>query len=154
MTSINNPESLYSKISRRAAATIDPYDRPDITFFKDQLHKFNGKLESRLYYFLNPKSANLFPKLLYAIPINFFINNLPAIPSATISFLGIAYLQYCKEEHITKKSKITLLQSIAIAFFANLCNHSTGYSQDGLIKLSLNGALMAGSLLAANRLER
>lgn len=119
----------------------------------DKALQIHGELQSHLCVYLNPKSVELCSKLLYAIPITLILNTLTIPQTLIVSAIGSACLWSCKKEFITRDSKINLLHSIAIVFFANMISFSTELSTALFLKLPVNAALLIGSLCLADQLE-
>lgn len=121
--------------------------------FADTAVKVHGELKSRLYQYLSPKNVEFCSKLLHAIPMALVLNTLTAPQLVVVSAIGAACLWSCKKEFLPKDSKINLLHSMAIAFFANIVSCTTELSLGILFRLPINAALMAGSLFLSDKLE-
>ena len=152
-TSTTDTLSLQDKLSTLATPLFDPKSPIHLTFISNQLKTLHGELQGRLYQYFSPKCAEISLKLIYALPISILIKSLSNPQSAVISLLGGAYLLSCKDEIISKESKVNLLHSIAIAFFANMLSIPTDFSQDSSLKLLTDSGLMALNILAANQIE-
>lgn len=152
-TPTTDPLSLQEKLEILATPMFDPKSPIHLTFLSDQIKSFHGQLQGRLYQYLSPKSADITLKFIYALPISILIRMLSNPQSAVISLLGGAYLLSCKDEIISKESKVNLLHSIAIAFFANALSVPVNFSQDSGLKLLTDSGLMTLNILAANHIE-
>lgn len=117
----------------------------------DAAVKIHGEFKSRLCQYLSPKGFEFCSKLIHAIPITLVISTLSLPQTVVVSAIGGACLWSCKKQFLDKDSKISLLHSMAIAFFSNIVTSTISL---GLIfRLPINAALLAGSLLLADRIE-
>lgn len=126
---------------------------PPLKTIADTAIKIHGELKSRLCQYLNPKSVDLCSKLLNAIPMTLVFNTLSIPQTIIVSAISYACLWSCKKEFLNKDSKISLLHSMAIAFFSNIIAYSAELSLGVIIKLPINAAFLAGSLLLADQIE-
>lgn len=127
---------------------------PQATLLISKVKSFHGELESHLYSYLNPQSAEISTKLIYAIPASIIIKCLSSHHITTLSVIGSAYLWSCREDWISKKNKIDILNAIAIGFFANIFNQSTELSIQSLTKAAFNTTLLGVTLLIINQIEK
>ncbi|HEV8052664.1 MAG TPA: hypothetical protein VGP47_09220 [Parachlamydiaceae bacterium] len=153
MTSATDSLSIKDKIDILMTPTIDPNSPLPLIFLSKQVKRLHGELQGRLCEYLSPNCAEFSLKLLYAFPISWFINSLSPPQSAVISLLSGAFMLSCKDEIISKESKVNLLHSIAIGFFANLLSVPADFSQDAALRLLTDSALIGLNILAANQIE-
>lgn len=154
MSPVPNTASLQEKATL-LFNSIDPQQSaPHVPFLANQLKSLHGKLESRLYSYFSPQNADLCTTLVYAVPASLIIKLLTSSQIATLSVLGSAYIWSCKEELISKQAKIDLMHSVAIGFFANMFNMVHDFSKDSLVRLPIDMALMIGSIVVANQIEK
>jgi hypothetical protein len=144
-------DTTYNKFQELIASK--DADQPFLKNFAETAVKIHGELKSRLYQYLNPKSVELCSKLLHAIPMSLVLNTLTTPQIVVVSLISGACLWSCKKEFLSKDSKIHMLHSMAIVFFANIISYSTELSLGLLFRLPVNAALMAGSLFMADQLE-
>lgn len=115
--------------------------------------RIHGELKTRIYQYLNPKSVELCSKLVHAIPMTLVLNTLSLPQTIIVSAISFAGLWSCKKEFLNKDSKINILHSMAIVFFSNIVSYSTEISLGMIFRLPVNAALLAGSLLLADKIE-
>lgn len=152
----NFERAFYKKRNKKMLPTISLMDFKTpyhLVFFENQIKKFHGELNSRLHHHFTIQNADFCKKLIYAIPTSVIVKILSPTSTVALGLLGGAYLWSCREELISKKTKIDILHSVAIGFFVNLIHLSTEVSAHAFLKVPFDTTLLAASLLAANQIE-